>query len=52
MELLNEQIESMLLDVGLEGLGTASGIALLWGCFFGGTFALFHELLNLLAQTI
>ena len=52
MELLNEQIESLLLDVGIEGLGTAAGMALLWGCFFGGTFALFHSLLDLLAGTI
>ena len=52
MELLNEQIESMFLDIGLEGIGTASGIALLWGCFFGGTFSLFRGLLELLAATI
>lgn len=52
MERLNELIESMLLDAGVEGLGTAAGIGLLWGCFFGGTFALFRDILELLASTV
>ena len=41
-----------MLDVGLEGLGTATGIGLLWGGFLGGGLALFHELLELLASTV
>lgn len=52
MEVLNELIESMFLDAGLEGMGATAGIALVWGCFFGGTFVLFHELLELLAGTV
>ena len=52
MELFNELIESLLIDNGLEGLGTAAGIALLWGCFFCGAFVVFHDLLELLASTI
>ena len=52
MEVLNELMESILLDIGVEGLGTAAGITLLWGCFFGGAFALFHGILELLASTV
>ena len=52
MEVLNEWIESMMLDVGLEGVGTAAGLALLWGCFFAGTYSLFHSVLHLLTSTI
>lgn len=52
MEVLNDWIESMILDIGLEGVGTAAGIALLWGCFFGGTYSLFHSVLYLLASTV
>ena len=52
MEELNEWIESMMLDTGLEGVATAAGIGMLWGCFFGGGYALFHSLLELLAGTV
>ena len=52
MEALNELIESLLLDVGLEGVGTAAGIGLLWACFLGGEFAVFYDILELLASTI
>ena len=52
MEALIELIESLLLDTGLEGVGTAAGIGMLWACFFGGAFATFHKVLELLASTI
>ena len=52
MEELNELIVSMLADNGMEGLGTAAGIGLLWGCFFQGSYVLFGRLLELLASTI
>ena len=52
MEELNELITSMFLDVGVEGVGTAAGIGLLWGCFMGGVFVLFRTLLEILAGTI
>ena len=52
MEGLNELIESMFLDIGIEGVGTATGIGMLWSSFFGGSFVLLHELLELLVGTI
>ncbi|MBQ8519468.1 MAG: hypothetical protein IJ455_07715 [Agathobacter sp.] len=52
MDELNEMIESILIDVAEEGIGTSAGIGLMWGLFFGGTFALFKSLLELLAGTI
>lgn len=52
MNELNELIESILIDIGAEGMGTTAGIVLLWGLFFGGAFALFQGLLELLASTI
>ena len=52
MEELNELIESLLIDVGEEGIGATAGIGLMWGLFFGGAFALFKGLLELLAGTV
>lgn len=52
MNELNELIESMLIDIGAEGVGATAGIGLLWGLFFGGTYTLFQGLLELLASTI
>ena len=52
MNELNELIESMLIDVGVEGIGTTAGIALLWGMFFCGSVALFVGVLELLIGTI
>lgn len=52
MEVLSEWIESLMLDTGLEGVATAAGIGMLWGCFFGGGYALFHGFLELLASTV
>ena len=52
MDELNELIESFFIDVGIEGIGTTAGIVLLWGLFFGGTFALFKDLLELLAGIV
>ena len=52
MEALNEQIVSLLMDSGLEGVGASAGIGLLWGCFFHGSYELFGRLLELLASTI
>jgi len=52
MDEINELIESIMIDVAEEGLGAAAGMALLWGLFFGGTFAAFTGIINLLASTI
>lgn len=52
MDEINELIESLLIDVAEEGLGTTAGIGLLWGLFFAGTFTGFTELLELLVSTI
>jgi len=52
MEEINELIESMMIDVAEEGIGTVAGIGLMWGMFFGGTFTLFRGLLELLAATV
>lgn len=52
MEELNGLIESIMIDVAEEGVGTAAGIGLMWGLFFGGGFTLFRGLLELLAGTI
>ena len=49
---LNELIESLMIDVAGEGIGTTAGIALLWGLFFGGAYALFSGVLGLLAGTV
>ena len=52
MEELNELIESIMIDVAEEGIGTTAGIGLLWGLFFGGAYAIFQGLLELLASTL
>lgn len=52
MEELNELIESLLIDVAEEGIGTSVGIGLLWGLFFAGAFAGFTGILTLLSSTI
>lgn len=52
MDEINELIESLMIDVGEEGIGATAGIGLLWGLFFTGTFAGFAGILNLLASTI
>lgn len=52
MDELNEIIESLFLDVGIEGIGTTAGIGLLWSLFFGGAFTLFIGLVELLAGTV
>ena len=52
MDELNELIESLMIDVAEEGIGTTAGIGLMWGLFFGGAFALFQGLLELLASTV
>lgn len=52
MDELNQLIESFMIDVLEEGIGTTAGMGLLWGLFFAGTFAGFAGLLNLLASTI
>lgn len=49
---LNELMEGMMIDIASEGMGTALGVALMWGLFFGGTFALFYGLMTLLSSTI
>ena len=45
---LNELLEGNIIDIAGEGIGTAMGIALLWGVFFGGVFELFGELMTFL----
>ena len=52
MEELNELIASLVIDVGVEGIGTTAGIGLMWGLFIGGGFALFQGVLELLASTV
>lgn len=52
MEEINELIESLLIDVGIEGIGTTFGIGLMWGLFFTGGFAVFHMVLETLVSTI
>lgn len=52
MDEINELIEAMIIDVAEEGVGATAGIGLLWGVFFGGTFAAFAGILNLLVSTI
>lgn len=52
MNEINELIESLILDVAEEGVGTSAGIALLWALFIGGGFAAFTGLLNLLSSMI
>ena len=51
MNELNEIIEHLMIDIGLEGIGTAAGIGLMWGLMFGGSFFLFHGLLELLVAS-
>ena len=52
MEKLNEIIEGLMIDVTSEGMGTTMGFLLMWGLFFGGTFTVFHSVMNLLSSTI
>ena len=49
---LNDMIEGLFIDVVSEGMGTTFGYILMWGMFFGGTFALFSGLMTLLAGTV
>lgn len=49
---LNELVESIIVDVAEEGVGTTAGIGLLWGFFFCGTFAAFAGILELLSSAI
>ena len=52
MEEWNEVIESLVIDVAEEGVGTTAGMALLWSLFFGGAFTVFAGIMSLLASTI
>ncbi len=52
MNEINELIESLIIDVAEEGIGTSAGIGLLWALFFGGAFAAFQGILTLLAGTV
>jgi len=52
MEEINEFIEMIFVDAGLEGIGCTVGMGLLWAIFFGGAFAIFREIINLLVYTI
>lgn len=52
MNEINELIESLMIDVAEEGIGTAAGIGILWALFYGGAFAAFQGLLELLAGTV
>lgn len=52
MDEINEFIETILLDVGVEGIGCSAGISMLWALFFGGAFVTFREIIELLVYTI
>lgn len=52
MDEINEFLETILLDVGAEGIGCSAGISILWALFFGGAFLTFREILNCLVYTI
>lgn len=52
LEELNELLEGIMIDIASEGMGTAFGYVLMWGMFFGGTFAVFYGLMELLSSTI
>lgn len=52
MNELNDLIESLIIDVAEEGIGTSAGIGLLWALFFGGAFAAFQGILLLLSSTV
>lgn len=52
LEELNELVEGMIIDITSEGMGTTIGVALMWGMFFGGTFAMFTRLMQLLSSTV
>lgn len=52
MEDICDLLEGLMMDVLNEGLGATAGIALMWGMFFAGTYALFSGLLTLLAGTV
>ena len=52
MDEINELLESLMIDIAKEGMGTAAGIGLLFGLFLGGTFASFSEVIDLLVSTI
>ena len=52
MDEINQIIESLIIDVAEEGVGTSAGIGLLWTLFFGGAFAAFQRILTLLAGTV
>lgn len=41
-----------MIDIASEGMGTAFGISLVWGLFFGGTITIFLTLMELLSSTI
>jgi len=52
LEELNELLEGIMIDIASEGMGTTLGYVLMWGMFFGGTFAVFYGLMELLSSTI
>ena len=52
LEEMKEILETMIIDIASEGMGTAMGMALMWGLFFGGTFTVFYGIMTLLASTI
>lgn len=52
LEELNELVEGMIIDITSEGMGTTIGVVLMWGMFFGGTFAMFTRLMQLLSSTV
>ena len=52
MEQLNEIIDGLAVDIVSEGMGTTFGYILMWGLFFGGTYALFSGFMNLLSSAV
>lgn len=52
MNEINELIESLIIDVAEEGVGSAAGIGLLWALLGGGGYAAFQGILELLSSTV
>lgn len=52
LEELNEIMESIIVDIASEGMGTTLGLILMWSGFFGGTYTLLNGLMTLLSSAV
>lgn len=52
LEELNELMESIIIDIASEGMGTALGLILMWSGFFCGTYTLLNGLMTLLSSAV